>query len=846
MSAESELAFVARLRDEASSTAAKVKRNLAAVGGDTRAEVRVSAKDEASRSLAGVERSLGRVHGAAGKVMGALGALRGPAGIAGAALGAMGALGLRAGLQTAAGMEGAKIAFGTMLGSGKKADAFLRDLSAFAAKTPFEFPELQTAASSLISAGIDAKKVIPIMTTLGDVTSGMGTGSEGVQRATVALQQMSAAGKITGEDLNQLRDAGIPVFDLLAAATGKSKAQVVALAQAGKLGAKDLASLMGALETGKGLERFSGLMEKQSASLSGQWSTLKDTANLALAGMVTPIIPSLKAGMASVSGVIASAGPAITSGLGKIKDGISSLLSGDLENASTVFAQAFGGGAGASSLLFEALDKVRGVAKDAADVFEQSIAPALSTLADEAKIFLGPLALIRSGLGLAADHGEATRVVLVALGSALLFARTSMLAVTAVSKTAAAAQYAYSLATGRAASAEGLATRAKIAGAAQTVKSAAITVASGIRTAAVSAATAVRVVAGWVLMGAQSLLAAARMAAAWVIAMGPIGWAIAAVVAVVAVIVTHWQQVKDMTVAAWKAVAGAVTGAWDAITGAVSAAVSAVTGFLSAHWPLILAILTGPFGLAVLWISRHWDSIKSAVSKGVASVVSFVSGLPGKVAGALSSLGSKLWHVVSGAFVQFLDAERRGITEAVRVIGGVGGWLLQGLGNVGDLLLDAGRKIIEGLVRGITNSAHLVKDALGKITGKLTSWKGPPSTDAKILRPAGGLIIGGLVDGIRASTPEVRKALADTTAAVQRYGSATGSLSLAPVSVTRSSGQVVTIKHDVAFVGPSPAGLSARDVADLIARDPRAAAGLEAALAPARGRARASTLLASR
>ena len=107
------------------------------------------------------------------------------------------------------------------------------------------------------------------MTTLGDVTSGMGTGSEGVKRATIALQQMSAAGRITGEDLNQLRDAGIPVYDLLAKATGKSKEEVVKLAQAGKLGKKELGQMMGALESGKGLERFSGLMEKQSTSIVG-------------------------------------------------------------------------------------------------------------------------------------------------------------------------------------------------------------------------------------------------------------------------------------------------------------------------------------------------------------------------------------------------------------------------------------------------------------------------------------------------------------------------------------------------------------------------------------------------
>jgi tape measure domain-containing protein len=231
-------------------------------------------------------------------------ALGGIAKWGGVALAGMGVLGAKAGLQTAAAMENAKIAFTTMLGSAQKASVFIKDLGNFAAKTPFEFPELQTAASSLISAGINADKVIPIMTTLGNVTSGMGTGSEGIQRATVALQQMNAAGRITGEDLNQLRDAGIPVYDLLAAATGKTKAEIVKLAQAGKLGKTELDAMMKGLETGKGLERFKGLMAKQSASLGGIWSTFRDNLNMSLSKALTPSLPGIKAGLSAVSAAL--------------------------------------------------------------------------------------------------------------------------------------------------------------------------------------------------------------------------------------------------------------------------------------------------------------------------------------------------------------------------------------------------------------------------------------------------------------------------------------------------------------------------------------------------------------
>ncbi|WP_369053904.1 tape measure protein [Kineococcus terrestris] len=235
-----------------------------------------------------------------------------------AGLGTLATAGAAVGLKTAADMEQAQIAFTTMLGSGERAQAFLRDLNQFAAKTPFDFPGLQTAASSLISAGIDASKVIPIMTSLGNATSGMGTGAEGVQRATVALQQMNAAGKISGEDLNQLRDAGIPVFDLLTAATGKTTEQIADMASKGKLGRQELEQLMSALESGKGLEKFNGLMEAQSNSLSGMVSTFKDTVGMGLAQAMQPAIPLVKTILGDANQLLANILPGVISGVGKV------------------------------------------------------------------------------------------------------------------------------------------------------------------------------------------------------------------------------------------------------------------------------------------------------------------------------------------------------------------------------------------------------------------------------------------------------------------------------------------------------------------------------------------------
>ena len=265
---------------------------------------------------------------------------------------ALGTAAATVGLRTAAGMEQANIAFSTMLGSARKARAFLGDLAAFAAKTPFEFPELQSAASSLISVGIRADKVIPIMTTLGDVTSGMGTGAEGIKRATVALQQMNAAQRITGEDLNQLRDAGIPVYDLLAAALGKTKGEVVALAQEGKLGKDALDAMMRSLETGDGLERFNGLMEKQSQSLTGLWSTMTDATAMGLKRIFTPVKPMAKDAMRWLTGLAEDAVPALRSGMksavGVVRDLVKAFKDGGF--SAVLDRLQSGGGQGASKI----------------------------------------------------------------------------------------------------------------------------------------------------------------------------------------------------------------------------------------------------------------------------------------------------------------------------------------------------------------------------------------------------------------------------------------------------------------------------------------------------------------
>ena len=238
-----------------------------------------------------------------------------------AALGSMATAAGVMGIKTAAANEQALISFETLLGSAGKAKVMFEDLQKFAATTPFEFPQLRDAASKLLTTGVAADRVIPIMTALGDSTSAMGTGAEGIQRAVYALQQMNTAGKVTGQDMMQLASAGVPIWDALAGSIGKSVPEVRKLASEGALVANDV---MTAIETyaGPAMSRVKGMMEVQSQSMMGLMSTLKDTIGIELGKMMQPAADELKKALPTLITMVSETLTAIGPSINKLVSGI--------------------------------------------------------------------------------------------------------------------------------------------------------------------------------------------------------------------------------------------------------------------------------------------------------------------------------------------------------------------------------------------------------------------------------------------------------------------------------------------------------------------------------------------
>lgn len=184
-------------------------------------------------------------------------------------------------------LQAAEIGFTTMLQSGERAGVFLEDLKDFAAKTPFEFPDLVRSSRRLMALGFAAEEVIPMMRSLGNAAAGLGGSAELIDRLSLALGQMRAKGKVSAEEMRQLAEAGIPAWEMLAKAIGVSIPAAMEMAQKGAISA---AKAVPVIVAGMN-DRFAGLMENFSKTVPGQLSNLKDSIGFILADIGKALMP---------------------------------------------------------------------------------------------------------------------------------------------------------------------------------------------------------------------------------------------------------------------------------------------------------------------------------------------------------------------------------------------------------------------------------------------------------------------------------------------------------------------------------------------------------------------------
>lgn len=227
----------------------------------------------------------------AGQGGGGFGSLAGVATRAGVAIGGAIAVvrGFFSSLSGASKLEQLNISFETFLGNAEKAKTVVADLRKFADVTPFETEEVNKAGRSLLAFGFSAEELIPTLTKVGDVASGTG---KDFNELALIYGKARAEGLIQNDTLNQLAEAGIPIYSELARVLNVNESQIRKLAEQGKIQFSDLQQAFTNLTSEGG--RFAGLMERQSKSLDGLFSTLVSAIQNKLTNAMNDLLPVIK------------------------------------------------------------------------------------------------------------------------------------------------------------------------------------------------------------------------------------------------------------------------------------------------------------------------------------------------------------------------------------------------------------------------------------------------------------------------------------------------------------------------------------------------------------------------
>ena len=227
-------------------------------------------------------------------------------------------------VQKAMQFETTQISLEVMLGGKEDADKMIADLRALSDITPFTFADVSQAMSTLVGFGVETKGVVNILDRL---TSIAGGSSEKLQRIALAFGQISAAGRLMGQDNLQLINAGFNPLQQISIRTGESMMELKKRMEAGGISADEVKQAFIDVTSEGG--RFAGMNKRISQTTTGLLSTLDEVYTQIQIAFGTPINDAIRPWIAQVIGLLRSMkgeAEAMGAALGSVLNSVSSTL----------------------------------------------------------------------------------------------------------------------------------------------------------------------------------------------------------------------------------------------------------------------------------------------------------------------------------------------------------------------------------------------------------------------------------------------------------------------------------------------------------------------------------------
>lgn len=166
--------------------------------------------------------------------------------------------------------------------SGVSGGSILNALTNIAQTSPMSTSSLVDASRQLMAMGFSAKSTVPALNILVDTAAAVGGSAsemdDKIQHITLAFGQMIAAGKVSAQELRQLYNAGLPIYELLSKGLGISMKEAK---NVGKLNVDSATAVYAILQQLQ--ERYAGAAKDLSRTVAGSLEVIKESLQITLA-----------------------------------------------------------------------------------------------------------------------------------------------------------------------------------------------------------------------------------------------------------------------------------------------------------------------------------------------------------------------------------------------------------------------------------------------------------------------------------------------------------------------------------------------------------------------------------
>lgn len=197
-------------------------------------------------------------------------------------------------------MEQAAISFKYLMGSAKEANSFIQALQDFAVESPLDTAGAEKSARMLMTMGIEAKNTIPVLRVLTDTATVAGGEIEDtVYRISLALGQILQSGTVKMQEIRQLVNANIPIYDILQEELGLTAQQVSQIGKEGVNSAKAVNAILRGLQ-----KRFGGAAKEMQTTVKGALNAIKDSFMVLYNTMISGPYEWVRSRLVAISNVL--------------------------------------------------------------------------------------------------------------------------------------------------------------------------------------------------------------------------------------------------------------------------------------------------------------------------------------------------------------------------------------------------------------------------------------------------------------------------------------------------------------------------------------------------------------